>query len=204
MRMLSAACRNAGILFAVPFIFSYCAAYRDSRKELYRLPAYILVISAGLIAYMACSKIISGDFMAFLHGQSHWYKEGRVALFPFYAYLTHLKNFTVEFQPKMNEVRVNLSFIYMTAALLLLYFGHKLLKLNEKAYVIVMLLFFSIVNSTESIARYLSAVFPLWVLLALWVQRQKKEKPALVITLVYMLAWQVYMDFRWAMDYWVN
>jgi hypothetical protein len=153
---------------------------------------------------MAYSKIINNDYIAFLHGQSRWYKEGRVGVFPFYAYLMHLKNFTVEFQPKMNEVRVNLSFIYMTAALLLLYFGHKLLKLSEKAYFMVMLLFFSIVNSTESIARYLSAVFPLWVLLALWVQQQKKERTVLAIMLVYMLVWQVYMNFRWTMNYWVN
>jgi len=202
--MLSAATRNAGILIMIPFVVGYYGAYKDFKKEFYKLPLYLLAIFSGLAAYMFYSKHIHNDYIAFLHGQSQWYKGGRISFIPFLAYLKSLKNFTVELQLKVTDTRVNMSFIYMTVTLLLLYFGRKLLKLNEAAYAFFIVLFFSIINSSESIARYLSAVYPLWVLFALWIAKQKKEKLVFGIVLAYMMTWQAYMNFRWVMNFWVN
>jgi len=96
--------------------------------------------------------------------------------------------------------------LLMTSVLMVFYlwFLHSKLVLSHKIYLVIMMIFFSALSNFVCTARYLSVIFPLWILLSMWILEHKNKHMIYYSFIIIFLTWQLYMNFRWALNMWVN
>ncbi len=201
--LFASATRNIGILILIPFIIEYYNYIRENNRNIeLKFFIYSALIASGLVFYMLYSYILYKDFFLFINAQKLWADHQQLA-FPFKGYLRAIKHINEEFSFKFDPMRTNLGFLFTTAGVMFLFYGYKKLKIAHYIYLLIMVLFFSILNRLSCNARYLSAVFPLWIILAIFLNKINKKYIYILIIILFLI-WQFYMIFRWSFDMWVS
>ncbi len=143
-----------------------------------------------------------GDPLMFVTVQKNW---NNSIVFPFWDFLKHLKNFTVEFQLKFTGDRVNMSFLYTLFSIFLLIYGYNKINRGLFYYSVITLIYLNSINHIQaSNGRYISNIFPVWILFALWVLNKQNPRFFLFCSMVIMSYWQIYLIFRWVLGSWVQ
>jgi len=201
---LASATRNAGIFLSFILVFEY---FRNQKWPVklsdYRIILYFLISVTGLISFMIFLKLKYDDFFYFIKATQNW-PERNGFTFPLWDFLKWLKNITVTFQFKITHDRNNLSFIYILITVLLIFWGIRKIKADQAIFLLMVVLIISVQPRIISCSRYLSSAFPVWILLALFVVENKREKLLYKIIIFLMLFWQFYMNYRWVAGYWVD
>jgi hypothetical protein len=157
----------------------------------------------GLFAYMWFLKTKYNDPLFFYRAAAMW-PERSGFIFPFWDFLMHIKNFTVQFQQKVTYDRVNLCFVYFSLALLLTVWGIKRLRPSHGLFLLLVIAILAVQPRLISISRYISSTFPVWILLSLFTIERKNSALWFIMFTGVMLVWQLYINFRWYLGMWVS
>ena len=135
---LAAITRNAGVFILVPFAYLYFKEYRFNKQSVIRLCGYTSIVISGVVFYMAYLYWRWDNPILFVTLQSGW---DHYLTVPFWDFLMHLKNFTVDFQLKVTADRVNISFMYTAVAILLIIYSRMRIKSELWIYTLVIFVF---------------------------------------------------------------
>jgi hypothetical protein len=164
---LASATRFAGVFLIVPLAVLYWQNYWGRRKDrgerrIKADVAALLLVPLGLIAFMVYLKSITGNAFAFADIQVAWGHDAGMFWRPLLAYLRY---------PARLSVRWDFRLLNVAAAVTALVCGVVLLKKREWAlglYALVSIVVpLSYQASSQSLARYVIVIFPVFIVLAL-------------------------------------
>ncbi len=162
--MCLAATRHVGFWMAVPLFIEHLRQSGDWRRPLSGLVhpriLAIALVPLGLVLYMLFGYTKRGDLLAFSHAGADW---GRVLVSPLQTL-----SLAALYTPFYRAL-----FLGALAAAAVLWVAGLLLRLRGSYLVWAALLIVTYLssNSLEAVPRYLSVVFPLFIVLALLVNR---------------------------------
>lgn len=223
----AAATRSNGMLILVPLAMLYLYGPRADRppesqgglRPRYRLradAAWLALIPAGVLAYLAYLGAALGDPLAAFTAQSEWARSfvplgaialgaesavrGFVELLPGVGpdnVLSHGQS------PEVIAIREIVLFGFLGAALWLTWECWKRLPAAYTAYVICGLaLPLSVPGADQplmSLPRFMFVLFPFWIALALWAHERDRVRPVLVVLGVLLAAWSgLFATWSWA------
>jgi hypothetical protein len=183
---LLSATRPTGALLLLPVLGFIWEDYK-SHGKLHRSYLWIALMPCGLLAFMLYEWHHVGDPLAFKHIQAAWYRTG-----------WHLHNFSTQFwQAYANRV---FSFWFMLVGLafaLQLY----LERFKKEALFLILIIAPAVAGGVfDSLARYVSTVFPFY--LALVVISYKKPSLQIVLLIleasflpVYIFSWMEHLSY---------
>jgi Gpi18-like mannosyltransferase len=190
---LASLTRNFGILLVVPAVIEFLIATdfferiksKDYTviKTLWRDGLYLLGIPLGFGAYLLINKLVTGDWFRFtIYQQEHWCHR-----FSFFAVnLADIFGYLLSAKP--ND-QIAMWFPEVSAIVLvmgLLFYGFRKIRLSYLIYILLYLLVCLSTTWLISGSRYLMALFPVYLLLAL-LFRGKNGKLILIATSVALL-----------------
>lgn len=153
---LAALTRFTGILLFPVIILLALAKYRRVTRQ--SLSA--LLIPVATIAFMVYQRAVTGDFLAFVHAQSHWRRTATWFFVPIVDYFRH---------PALISDRWNPLLLNLICAVLLFIIGIDFLARRDWAfgvYTLASVLVPLSTGSMHSIDRYIVTVFPVYLWIA--------------------------------------
>lgn len=168
--LLAAFTRNFGILLIVPFFIEIALDFKnaDWKKRIEQILSMICV-PLGLALYFLVNKVVTGDWFAFLiHQKEHWNNE--------FSFLptnvsNHLK-YVFEWNPSVSVSMWLPQVISFLLAVGMIYYGIKKMRLSYNAYMLAYLIIAFSPSWLISGARYIMALFPIYIGLALISKRE--------------------------------
>jgi len=157
--------RSVGVLIIIPLIFEYLDIdfknFKINKKKIKKDIFYLLLIPAGLLAYMSYLYIKFNDAFAFFHAQTAWNRR-------FTSIFTTLTN--LHYSTFYLIIFVGATIL---ALLLLIYLIDSKVRFSYIIY--SALLFFVYLSSglLESMPRYIGIIFPFYLGLALLANKNK-------------------------------
>jgi hypothetical protein len=179
--MCLAATRNVGVWMAVPlFIEHVRQAWQADKRGITALlrPRLfaIALVPLGLGLYMLWGYVKAGDALAFAHAGAHW---GRVLTSPLRTVAT-----VATLEPFYRWL-----FLGSLVAAALLWGAGVMLRIRASylAWAALLLMTYLCSNSLEAIPRYLSVVFPLFIVIGVFVSRYPIAREPLFAACVALL-----------------
>jgi Mannosyltransferase (PIG-V) len=200
--LLAAATRSSGVLLVVPLAVLWLAGGR-SRRDL----AWIALVPAGLVAYLAYLGAVNGDAWAPFTVQDAWYRElagpwggiwdGAEAAWAGARQLVSGSREHVYFTVAAGDPYVvaahNIgNFAFLIAALIALVGAFRRLPLAYALWALLLVaspLSYPVApEPLASLPRYLAVAFPLHMWLAIWVTERRWQRPAYAVAAVLLAA----------------
>ena len=191
---LSSATRSIGILIIIPL------AVERYRQKTYSWRAWLplVMIPMGLFGYMIFLKLRFGDPLLFSHAMSTW---GRVTSIGGIAERFRELVFSAGILSRLAVSWLDLLFA-IVAAFLIFY----VLRKQRTSYFLYSIYALGIPLLTlqvVSIPRYVVVVFPIFLMLALWISRHRYETALTIATIGFFALLQIAFVVRWTLWYWV-
>jgi len=160
---LASATRFAGVFLIVPIGVMYWQNYRSMPGKSKAKFVSLLLVPAGLLAFMLYLKSITGNAFAFADIQVAWGHNGGAFWRPLFTYLSN---------PTEISVQCDFRLLNFSAASAALVCSSILLRKREWAFAIYTLISILVPLSyqanLQSIARYVMVIFPVFIVLALF------------------------------------
>jgi hypothetical protein len=165
--MCLSATRAPGLLIGAPLLAEYLGQWREhgGKVRAFFRPHLLLLalVPVGLVAYMLYLHVLRGDFFLPMHAQAGGW--GKVLTLPWESFLWP-HPFPTSHIPLYQTI--------VGAAIILTGAGFWLrLRATYLVYAVVSLLFYLAWGSLEGLPRYVSIIFPLYLVLALLSSRWK-------------------------------
>jgi Mannosyltransferase (PIG-V) len=200
--LLAAATRSTGVLLVVPLAVLWLAGAR-SRRDL----AWIALVPAGLVAYLAYLGAVNGDAWAPFTVQDAWYRElagpwgglwdGAEAAWAGVRQLVSGSREHVYFaiaggDPYVVAAHNIGNFAFLIAAVIALVGAFRRLPLAYALWALLLVaspLSYPVApEPLASLPRYLAVAFPLHMWLAVWATERRWQRPAYVVSAVLLAA----------------
>lgn len=175
--VFASATRTNGVLLMPALAVLYWQTHRPLRPLRKDILA-LLLVPLGLVSFMIYLKVTTGNPFAFKDTMAVWGREGGFFLRPLYDYLRHPGDIAVHWDFRL------LNFL---AAVLALVAGGVLLRRGQFALAVYTLLSVLVALSSsllQSQARYMTVVFPIFLVLAIWGRRPKVDRMVFAIFVV--------------------
>ena len=171
----ASATRVSGIFLLPALLVLYWQSHRSGKLQLNIFS--LLLIPAGLIAFMFYLYLLTGNALAFLYGQAAWGRAPTFFLLPLWTYIL---------DPTLIGLSWDFRLLNFTAATLGLACGLILAWRREWALAIYTFLcvispLSSLQSSLQSVARYVMVVFPVYIVLARWGRSPRIDQTIRVI-----------------------
>jgi len=157
---LLAATRPPGMLIAVPLLAEHLIQGREKRESWRRIfqprLLWLGLVPVGLVLYLFHCYLSRGDWLAPLHAQDAWTK---TLTWPWQSYFWP-RNFAHAYIP-LNQAIVAVAVVLTAVGFLLK------IRWSYLVYVVAAMLFYLAWGTLDSLPRYLSVLFPLYLALAL-------------------------------------
>jgi len=170
---LASLTRPQGILMFIPMVYMYIR-----KSKLRPGAAWLLLIPAGILAFMAYQYLITGDALIqfYTHG-----KYVRELSLPSTAFFVTIRDIFLE--QRILDVAVNVFNLAITLFLIsLAYMSYKHLKPEYTIYFILSLLMPLFSSSLASISRFGLMMFPVFMIIAI---KSENKKNKILIILLY-------------------
>lgn len=199
--LLAALTRNQGVLLVIPMCYemlSYHRQYWMAEKQLSykRIGVQALalcLVPCGILIYLIVNKVVTGDWFTFLDIQKNNWGQS----FGFFA--TNVKNAFMQILQRDVSFAVGISIptlaIFFLSSIALL-MGIKHLSTSYILYGLVLLLISFSPTWLLSGPRYVFAVFPLFIITALWVDKKPHLEQAVDYILISFLTLYCIMFLR--------
>jgi hypothetical protein len=180
--MCLSATRAPGFLIAAPLFAEYLVQWRQRREKARAIlqPRLLLLalVPLGLLSYMLYLYFAHGDLLMPMHAQAEGWK--KTLTLPWHSFLWPA-NFSPSHIPLYQTI--------VCGAIILTGMGFFLgLRATYLAYTVVSLLFYLAWGNLEGLPRYLSVIFPFYIVLALLSIRWKWTYEPLLAFSVGLLA----------------
>lgn len=171
--------RITGILLIIPLVIKFWKKRKFKPKELAFLSVYILIGSLGIFAYFLLNKFYTGSFTAFLDIQAKMYTLKQFSFFSIPEQIWDNFMKLISWKAKnTNSIIVDIfESFFSFSALILLFWGRKILKLEYFAYALACLLILLGQNFWLSNTRYILVIFPLFVVVSSLLENLEKKYP---------------------------
>jgi hypothetical protein len=203
MAGLASATRNTGFLLAIPVLWEYFSQKRDPLKRLLPAAGLCALAVSGICAFMLFLYLTHRDPLLFFNAQNLWQDRNRMT-WPFAALFGRLAAYGSLFSTEVDPKRTNLSMLYFLISIALVFYGFLKAKGSQMVYFISFLALLSFQQSLLSFARFISALFVPWLILAMFFNRVLKKPAWQFLAAAVFLIWQVYINFRWMAGMWVG
>lgn len=170
---LAAFTRSLGVLLAIPFFVQWLdsQAYSEQklRSKLLRL-APVFIITAGTLAYLGINYFIYGNPLQFMEYQKHWGQH-----FTFFASNIADIGVRIIYYEGINSVLVMWlpEFLVIVGTIALYLVGGNKMRPCYLAYMMVYIIFGASPAWLLSGVRYFAALFPVYMLLAVFAKNHK-------------------------------
>lgn len=204
MAGLASATRNVGILLVIPLVWEYVLEAKENRRNIFPgIVPLVMLACSGLAAYMIYLQIVHKDALMFLHAAQTWTARSSLSC-PFLNIVNELKNIPAMFSFRVNEIKSGLSFIYFIAALALAFWGAKKTRYSFWLFLVLNIVILAIQPGLMSISRYISVIFTVWLLAAMFISERKAGNIWAICAAAALLIWQAVINFRWMTGMWVG
>jgi hypothetical protein len=199
---LVSATRNYGVLLVAPLLWEFFAD-KTNKNSMIKAAGLALVSASGLLAYSAFLYVSYKDPLYFVNAQNLWHGRDKLVL-PFTALFTRLADLPGLFKLSVDEMKTNLNALYFLAAIALNIYGFRKVKGPEFIYLTIMIVFLSFQPLLMSLSRYISGIFVVWSIAALFISNRRNPRAWLVCAAACFLIWQAVINFRWMAGLWVG
>lgn len=188
-----------GVALLLPLIIEYYQTINFSIKKTDKELGYLLLMPLGLILYTQFLKIKFGSYLIFISGQKSWHVDN--------AY-----NFWLTFKNYFNNIFIFISDnpAFQTAITLDLIFlifgliasGYIFFRIRKSygIYTLLTCLIPALSGIFVSMSRYLLVAFPIYIMLALWSEKNKLIQFALYTLLITLFSFFITLFVN---NYWV-
>lgn len=200
--MLAAATRITGVLLIPVLLLEYFAARENKLRNIRADILWIALVGLGLISYLFINYQISGDPLYFMEIQrEHWHKR---LDFPYEGLKNAIKITTGEMALNVNTPSARMlagpaEIIFAALALILTIYSFFRLRLSYSIYALITWLVITSTWLWLSIPRYVLAMFPIFIVMALLGRRRWVNYLILFVSvLFYALFLSLFVRFKWA------
>jgi len=189
--LLAATTRPPGILILIPLLVEYYQYLRELRlrnffdflkKTKVNFLSFLL-IPAGILGYFSYIYALTGDFFFYFKALSYWGKD-KMSVFNIFATIyDRLANFNGLPLHSFHYSKIDTVFTLFFLGLLI--FSVKKIRFSYWIYALILLVLPLSSGQTMSLARYLSVIFPNFIILG--ILGSKKESWDFLITLSFIL-----------------
>jgi hypothetical protein len=180
--------RNAGVLVLVPLAMYYFGDRRWKLRRVDRQAASLLLVPAGLAAYMAFLWVRFGDPFYFLHAEDRWRRSFALPTTTIYRAVVNVLRIARELVAsrtlEIATLHNVIAFLALCALLALISFGWRRLPAPYTAYAVVSLLlplcYPERTMPLMSLARFALVIFPAFAAMALVVADRPRLKAAVL------------------------
>jgi hypothetical protein len=191
---LASATRVTGVLLAIPFAYEYLAAREFSLRRVGRKIGGLVLIPAGLLAFMLYLYAVTGDALAFTHSQVGWQK-----VFTLRLWAGILESFRqiLDVQPQASFFQAH-NVLNLGVGLLFLVWSMYAARRLPRPYGLYLLAFWLVTLTSPALAggypvplisldRYVLALFPVFMY-AGWLGRRRSFHDAYLVLSTGLLA----------------
>jgi len=158
--------RSVGFLIIIPLIFEYLDIdfknFKIDRKKIKKDVFYLLLIPAGLFSFMFYNYIKFRDALAFSHVQAAWSRK----LSFISSTLMNTGSYTLFY-------KIIFYGFVIFALILIVYLVYSKIRISYIIYSLLFLLFYLSTVLLESMPRYISVLFPIYLGMSLLSKRDK-------------------------------
>jgi Gpi18-like mannosyltransferase len=171
----AATTRNMGVFVIIPLLLEYFEvsfhSFKIDTKKIRRSLLWLALVPAGLGIYMVYLQVRFGDAIAFLHASKGWHRR----LVSIFKTLSDLRHYSLFYRIIFCGA--------ILAALVLIALSIKYrIRISYISYSVVFLLVYLSSNNLESIPRFISVIFPLYLGIALF--ENKHSRMSYILTLI--------------------
>jgi Gpi18-like mannosyltransferase len=172
------------LAFAIELLWKYLKKKELPRRE----SLFLLLIPCGLIAYMVFLAWKFNEPLAFIKVQDLWGRDERV--FPLITLINYWKNINFIFPKDANNAVRLLNTFFSFSFLGILLFSLVKKPLNISLLIFAFLSFFLPLSTgtTESMMRYMMTIFPIFIILGYWSQKNRYFYGFLLFLFTYFLS----------------
>lgn len=172
------------LAFAIELLWKYLKKKELPRRE----SLFLLLIPCGLIAYMVFLAWKFNEPLAFIKVQDLWGRDERV--FPLITLINYWKNINFMFPKDANNAVRFLNTFFSFSFLGILLFSIVKKPLNISLLIFAFLSFFLPLSTgtTESMMRYMMTIFPIFIILGYWSQKNRYFYGFLLFLFTYFLS----------------
>ncbi|QGZ92645.1 MAG: hypothetical protein EWV55_11885 [Microcystis viridis Mv_BB_P_19951000_S69] len=172
------------LAFAIELLWKYLKKKELPRRE----SLFLLLIPCGLIAYMVFLAWKFNEPLAFIKVQDLWGRDERV--FPLITLINYWKNINFIFPKDANNAVRLLNTFFSFSFLGILLFSIVKKPLNISLLIFAFLSFFLPLSTgtTESMMRYMMTIFPIFIILGYWSQKNRYFYGFLLFLFTYFLS----------------
>jgi hypothetical protein len=200
---LASASRNYGVLLVLPLLWEFFSGGRKDKGLWIKAIGLFFISVSGLLLYSAYLYLTQKDPLLFINGQSLWHGRDRLAM-PFTALIVRLSDLPGLFRFKTDEMRTSLNVLYYFSAIALNIYSFGKIRRPEFMYLAIMVIFLSFQPLLMSLSRYISAVFPVWAIAAIFISGRRSFGIWAFCSVTCLLIWQAVINFRWMAGLWVG
>lgn len=172
-----------GIALLIPMLFEYYQTLNFSFKKTNKEIVYLLLMPVGLILYVQFLKIKFGSYLIFMSGQKMWHADN--------AY-----NFWLTFKNYFNNIfiyisdnpayqsAITLDFIFLIFGLIAGFYIFFKIRKSYGIYTLLTCLIPAVSGIFVSMSRYLLVAFPIYIMLALWSEKNKLMQFSIYLILI--------------------
>ena len=181
--ILASATRIGGVILLPVLIIEW---YQGRKRQ---FPYQILLILLGLLSYMVYLYFTTGDYLAFYHELSAFgeQRQGNFVLLPqvFFRYINILFNVNPLTHIYWSALIEMVSAI--TILLLLIYGYFRKVRLSYLIYGLIAFLLPTFTGSFSSLPRYFITIFPLFIILSIFISKRDQITKMLIFLLLGLL-----------------
>jgi Gpi18-like mannosyltransferase len=172
------------LAFAIELLWKYLKKKELPRRE----SLFLLLIPCGLIAYMVFLAWKFNEPLAFIKVQDLWGRDERV--FPLITLINYWRNINFMFAKDANNAVRLLNTFFSFSFLGILLFSIVKKPLNISLLIFAFLSFFLPLSTgtTESMMRYMMTIFPIFIILGYWSQKNRYFYGFLLFLFTYFLS----------------
>ncbi|NCR08549.1 MAG: hypothetical protein GPI95_09415 [Microcystis aeruginosa LG13-11] len=172
------------LAFAIELLWKYLKKKELPRRE----SLFLLLIPCGLIAYMVFLAWKFNEPLAFIKVQDLWGRDERV--FPLITLINYWRNINFIFPKDANHAVGFLNTFFSFSFLGILLFSIVKKPLNISLLIFAFLSFFLPLSTgtTESMMRYMMTIFPIFIILGYWSQKNRYFYGFLLFLFTYFLS----------------
>jgi hypothetical protein len=181
---LAALTRVEGVLLFVPYLMEAYAMHRmlrdrDERPFLLRACLGAAIIPCGLLIYMVTLWVLRGDPLYFSHVQAHWDRH----LAPPWQSLWHSVKIIAKGHPATSVATQSIELSFTLLMLGVLAAGFKKLPLSLWTYMALSVIVPMSTSSLMSMPRFALVLFPMFIVFALWGEKQNVNSAIVAFSL---------------------
>jgi hypothetical protein len=162
--------RLAGVFLIVPFVIEIVATisangltWRGNRRQILDLLACAACIPLALLSFMVLEGLLTGDFLAFEHVQSHWQR----ALSPPWTSVWRSISLVATSHDRATVAVQAIELTFTAVVVVLIVDGARFLRPSYWWYAVFSFLVPLSTSSLMSVPRFAAVVFPLFIVLAI-------------------------------------